>query len=146
MKRLFIILAGGFIILSLFSECKSSKSGKLYITDETYSPAEIFTVKILEHTYNESSEKNIFSDYSEKISYGGYTWYVYDIPEGTWDIYLEYYIDGDFNNERESVYIESGSSANEWAAVWLLDFAQTDYSVWKEQGSGAFTITSSMFN
>ena len=129
----------------IISSCNFSKRlGKLYITDEFCSICEIFTVKILEHTYNESTEKNIFSDYSDKISYGGYTWYVYDIPEGTWDIYIEYYRNGEFYNERESVYIEDDSSENEWAAVWLLNDSE-DYWIWTEQGSGSLNLTSSMF-
>ncbi len=63
-----------FLVVFIFQSCNSTKKGGLlYITDETHSGTEIFTVKILEHTYNESTEKNIFSDYKEKISYGGYT-------------------------------------------------------------------------
>ncbi len=133
------------LVLFILQSCDSIKKGGLiYITDDLHSGTEIFTVKILEHTYNESSEKNIFSDYKETIVYGGYTWYVYDIPNGSWDIYIEYYEDGDFMNERESVYIEGDSSGNEWAAIWLLD--NNNYSVWTEQGSGNLNITSSMFN
>ncbi len=141
-KQYYLLLILSFVFI--LSSCDKSGGGKIYVTDELCSTCEIFTVKILEHTYNESTEKNIFSDYSDKISYGGYTWYVYDIPEGTWDIYIEYYRNGEFYNERESVYIEDDSSGNEWAAVWLLNDSE-DYWVWTEQGSGSLNLTSSMF-
>lgn len=142
MKRIQLLILIILVITSL-SSCKiGSKGGTLYITDETFPGAEISVVKILEHTYNQSTEKNIFSDYNEKISYGGYTWYAYDIPDGSRDVYIEYYKDGDFINEREEVYIEGGSSGNEWAAVWLLDYN----SVSTEQGSGSLSLTSSLFN
>lgn len=126
------------------NSCKSiKKGGTLYITDETHSRAEIFTVKILKHSCNQSSEKNLFSDYKEIIIYGSYNWYVYDIPEGAWDIYIEYYKDKEFQNEREYIYIEGDSSGNEWAAIWLVD--NNDFSVWTEQGTGEINITSSLF-
>ena len=144
MKRIQLLILFILVLTSL-SSCKlGSKGGTLYITDETHSGIEIFTVKILEHTYNQSSGKNIFSEYKEKISYGGYTWYTYDIPNGSWDIYIEYYRDGDYSNEREEVYIERDSSANEWAAIWLVN--DNVYWIWTEQGSGSLNLTSSLFD
>ncbi len=133
------------LVLTSLSSCKlGSKGGLLYITDESRSGYELFTVKILEHTNNQSTEKNIFSNYKEKISYGGYIWYVFDIPEGTWDIYIEYYKNGDYRNEREEVYIEEDSSGNEWAAICLVD--NNVYWIWTEQGSESLHLTSSLFD
>ncbi len=143
MKRLQVFMILLLVSISVNS-CKSiKKEGNLYITDQTHSGADIFTVKILKHSCNQSSEKNIFSDYKEIITYGGYTWYVYDIPEGTWDIYIEYYEDYKFRNEREYVYINGDSSGNEWAAIWLV--SNYDNSVRTEQGIGEINITSSLF-
>ena len=143
MGRIQILIILLFVLVCM-NFCKSTnKGGNLYITDETHSGAEIFTVKILEHADNQSSEKNIFSEYKEIITYGGYNWYVYDITEGTWDIYIEYYKDKEYQNEREYIYIEENSSGNEWAAIWLVD--NYDHSVRTEQGMGELNITSSLF-
>ena len=132
------------LVFSSVNSCKSiKKGGNLYITDESINGADIFTVKILEHTCNQSGEKNLFSEYKEIIRYGCYNWYVYDISEGAWDIYIEYYKDKEFQNEREYIYIEGDSSGNEWAAIWLVD--NNDFSVWTEQGTGEINITSSLF-
>lgn len=131
-----------FVLLSMNSCELYSEGGTLYITDEIHKSAEIITVKILEHTNDESKEKNIFSDFKEIITFGSYSWYVYDIPEGTWDIYIEYYANSEFKNERECIYIEDGSSGNEWAAIWLVD--NYDHSVYTEQGMGEINITSSL--
>ena len=145
MKKTIIIFLVLFTI-SIESCDLVSKGGLLYITDQTNSEAELYMVKILERTYSSSSQKNIFSDYKEKISYGGYTWYVYDIPAGSWDIYLEYKLPADdYNNEREGVFIEGGSSGNEWAAIWLTELSSGD-SYTAEQGGGELNITSSKFN
>ena len=132
------------MIVTGFCSCNSSSiEGKLYITEQTNPGTEIITIKILEHTSDQSTEKNIFSEYKEKISYGDYTWFVYDIPNGTWDVYIEYYKDGDYRNEREEVYIEGDSSGNGWAAICLVD--NYDYSVCTGQGKGELNITSSLF-
>ena len=143
MRRLCLKYAALLIVTYFYSCNISSKGGDLYITNQTHPGTELVTIKILEHTNNQSAEKNIFSDYKEKFFYGGYSWYVYDIPDGMWDIYIEYYENGNFRNERESVFIDHESSGNKWVAIWLID--DNVYRIWTEQGGEQLNIKSSVF-
>ncbi len=144
MRNLFTIVPVLLFIVCINSCENTSESGNLYITDQTYPGTEIITLKILKQTDNQSSEKNIFLDFKDKISYAGYSWYVYDVSEGSWDIYIEYYQNKEFRNERESIYIDGNSSGNAWAAFWPID--NTIYNIWTEQGSGDLKLTNSFFN
>ena len=143
MNRRFTI----FLFLLFFTNAIScitvSKGGKLFISDETHPGTEIFTIKILQHSCNQNSVNNGIDEYCEIIKYKGYHWYVFDIPNGTWDIYLEYYDDGDYRNEREEVNIKSDHSDQAWAAIWLVN--NNHYSVWTEQGRGNLNITNALF-
>lgn len=138
MKRLFFILLILFSGILLCTCNISSNYGKLYITDQTKPGSKIITVKILKHSSNQSSERNIIDEYTELISYREYNWYMYEIPEGLWDIYIEYYDEGKYKNNREEVFIQNDSSGLSWVAIWLID--NINNSVMTEQGKQNFNI------
>jgi len=131
-----------FVLTSSVS-CNLKSTGSLFITDETLSETEIITLKILEQNQNQLNEKNILSDYREVVSFGGYKWLAFDIPEGQWDVYIEYYTNGDFTNKREAIFIKGSKSDNEWVAVWFVN--NFDLSVMTEYGKGDLNINSSLF-
>ena len=148
MKKTAIVLFVLFLIIINSCKIEENNNGLLYITDNTNSGAEIFNIKILQDSDNEVYARNVFPDYLRIIKYEEFVWYVYEIPSGSWEIYIEYYDKkGNFCNERQRVYITGNNKEREWAAIWLIDNSKEhSHSIWTEHGNGELNITNSMFN
>lgn len=121
--------------------CVCCEQGKLYLTADTYPGMTIRQVSYGDPGFNAERAENISADYEETVEYGGYTWRVYNIPNGDWDIYVEWTGPGscsDRCNEREGVYIEPGSSSNEWFGMWIDP--TYGYDMRSESGGGGFSL------
>ncbi len=138
MKKIgFILLIPLFTFFISSCDLFGIFGAKLYITDETRSEHELYTIKILSPGANSGSGTNIYANPVDTLEYDGYSWKVYNIPAGSSDIYMEFTTDVGFDsedNERTEVYAEAG----DWVAVWFIDSATDDTSYW--EGSGDFHL------
>jgi hypothetical protein len=128
---LLIILIGLFFFVNGCFRSSESKA-KVYITTDGYGGT-LTVVKFLEPTANSGTESNVYSDYVETTVYNGWTWYVYEVSSGEYDVYVERTGSGE-NNGRARIYLDAESDLNEWAAVY---FDQSG-NLWGEEGGGSF--------
>ncbi len=117
------------------SACGASTS-LIYVTDDTFAGASYTELSYGEPMYDATGALNMLADFTDTVSYGGFSWLVYEIPSGEWDVYAEWDVPGNSYNGRERVHLEPGSSANEWAALWLT----SEYGAYfgSTEGGGEF--------
>jgi hypothetical protein len=125
------------VILLTFITCLTGCSllgakNKVYITTDTIGGT-LFTVKFTETFDNAGNYINKYSSNTGTISAAGYTWYIYEIANGSYDVYIEWDNAIGFNG-RATVTLDSSSDSNTWAAVYADDGG----NVWSEQGGGSF--------
>lgn len=129
MKVLFLVV----IICILFSGCELfGAKGEVYVTVDNQTGS-LFTVKFTDPFASQGSYPNEYSNYDRTESYSGYTWYVYKVPAGDYDVYIEWTMGG-FDNGRDSISLDPGSVGNSWAAV----YPDSGGNVWAETGGGIF--------
>ena len=142
MKKGFTLHILLIALIFIFSCSSTPGEGRLYITDQTVSESEIITVKILENTSNQLNKRNILKEYDVIVSYAGFNWYLYTIPAGSHEVYIEYLIKGNYGNKRTEVIIQGDSSEIDWAAIWLVNGYENSVRI--EQGKGELHIRSSL--
>jgi hypothetical protein len=139
MKRISILIF--LIVFILFNgSCNLlGPKAKVYITTDGYGGA-LTVVKFLEPTENAGTELNVYSSNIGTVVYNGWTWYIYEIPSGEYDVYVERTGSGE-RNGRARVRLDVNSDLNEWAAVYF----DTGGNLWAEEGGGGFTPNLSMY-
>jgi len=98
---------------------------------------ELYMISYLEEGDDAAGGKNIYGKMLRKETISGREWMVFEVPEGRWDIYIEYFTHGayvDVHNDRNTV----GLDQNEWAALWLPTDDWT--STKRYQGDGEVII------
>ena len=137
MKR-FLVYSILLILFILLTGCGLG-NGDIYITvDNNGGP--LLTVKFVEPWAGTAGYDNVVNSYSSTVEYGGYTWYVYSVPGGSYDVYIEWYdYLGDWANGRGyGASITPGSDLNEWAAVYPESDTNNTHV---EEGGGSFAPT-----
>jgi len=127
----FILFAGSCNLLG--------PKAKVYITTDGLGGT-LTVVKFLEPRANSGNELNVYSSNIGTVVYNGWTWYIYEIPGGEYDVYVERTGNGE-RNGRARVYLDAKSDLNEWAAVYF----DTGGNLWAEEGGGGFTPNLSMY-
>lgn len=123
----------GVLVAALCAGGCGSEQGEVYITVETIGET-LTTVKFLEPRANAGNEENVISESTGTVSAAGYTWSVFLVDDGDYDVYIEWTGTSDING-RAAILLDQGSSDNQWAAV----YPDTGTNVWAEQGGGEFT-------
>jgi hypothetical protein len=133
MKKFSLLIS--LIGLSFFSgSCffGSGSKAKVYITTDSYGGT-LTVVKFLEPAANSGTESNVYSEYTGTIVYNGWTWYIYEVSSGEYDVYVERTGTGE-NNGRARINLDAKSDLNEWAAVYFDESG----NLWGEEGGGDF--------
>lgn len=142
MKRTpFVLICIAALAISL-SGCQglSGPTQELYVSvDGDYGTVEceLYLISYLEPGRSSDTGKNIYGSRLRTETISGREWMVFGIPEGRWDIYLEYYTHGAYDsthNDRNTVSLD----INEWAALWLPSDDWT--STRRAQGDGQVSI------
>jgi hypothetical protein len=103
------------ILVFLLTACKT-KDHKLYVF-VNQNEFQIKTLKILKLNSDQLHQKNIFNRFNDKISFQKTTCYIYDIPCGNFEIYLEYFYKGSFYNERKKIILNCNVNEKQWVAI-----------------------------
>ena len=131
MRKNILIAVAAVIILAL-SGCSLGGTGEVYITTDTIGYS-LITVKFIAPAANAGNYTNQYHTYTRTASYNGYTWYVYSVGAGTYDVYIEWNSNSDYNG-RARMTLDPNSPSNEWVAV----YTDTGHNVWAEEGGGTF--------
>ena len=131
MKRMLVVLVAAGVVWGL-AGCSLFARGEVYVTVGTIGGT-LITVKFLAPADNAGSYTNQYSTYVSTVSAAGYLWYVYEVPGGEYDVYIEW-TGATGSNGRARVTIDPGSPSNEWAAVYV----DTGGNAWGEEGGGTF--------
>ena len=107
---------------------------EIYITAESYDSGTLTVVKFLEPGENSGTESNVYLDYIRTTVFNGWTWYVYEVPGGEYDVYVEMYNGSGNNNGRDRINVDAKSDLNQWAAVYF----DLGSNLWGEEGGGVF--------
>ncbi len=130
----------GFLILSLIIASVAiscdflGPKADVYVTSETYDNGQLSTVKFLEPTANAAYSSNQFSSNLGTVEYNGFTWYHFQIPAGSYDVYFEWTGTPYTHNGRAGIAVDPVSVSDQWAAVYTDDGGNS----WAETGSGTF--------
>ncbi len=133
MKSGFLVLVILLGVMFLLVGCDFLRpNSDVYVTVDTIG-ATLITVKFLEPTDNAGSYLNDFDNSVGIEQVDGYEWYLYQVPKGTYDVYIEW-TGGIESNGRARVTLDADSASNAWAAVYV----DPDGNVWGETGGGDF--------
>lgn len=132
MKKIIIALLFTTVFICLSGCDWLLPKGEVYVTIDNQGSS-LSMVKFLEPDNPESGFPNVYSQYVRTVSHSGYTWYVYEVPEGECDVYVEYiwWSDGSGENGREAVFVQTDM----WTAIYPDDGSNLQ----SEQGSGSFS-------
>ena len=95
-------------------------------------------VKFVEPWASTAGYTNVLNSYNSTVEYGGYTWRVYGVSSGSYDVYIEWTdYQGRWSNGRgHGATIDPGSDLNTWAAVYPESLTT---NVHVEEGGGSFS-------
>lgn len=129
-----------FICAAAASGC--AEPGILYVSEDVLVGTSIFNLSYGPPRYNAERAENIVAQQVGTAEYGGHSWRMYEIDAGDWDVYIEWTHPeacSDYCNERTSVYIDPGSTSNQWAAVYVYPIGAGG-AVRTEQGGGELSL------